>query len=146
MKKDYLFPAWCVFLGLCFGFMILLFYMGTNQKEVETRPDIEICYGVVEQRGDLYGAFSPDGDFVATDPNEFKPGDKVLTTIIYNPNNDICDDIIKITRKKWSNPLFSFMYRRTYVLVVRARLHSSKALNCPGAGQIAQKEFFLWLF
>lgn len=95
MKKDYLFPAWCVFLGLCFGFMILLFYMGTNQKEVETRPDIEICYGVVEQRGDLYGAFSPDGDFVATDPNEFKPGDKVLTTIIYNPNNDICDDIIK---------------------------------------------------
>lgn len=100
MKKDYLFPAWCVFLGLCFGFMILLFYMGTNQKEIEIRPDIEICYGVVEQRGDLYGAFSPNGDFVATDPNEFKPGDKVLTTIIYNPNNDICDDIIKITREK----------------------------------------------
>lgn len=100
MKKDYLLSTVCVFLGFCFGFMIFLFYKGMNPKEAESRPDIEICYGVVEQRGDLYGAFSPAGDFVATDPNEFKPGDKVLTTIIYNPNNDICDDIIKITREK----------------------------------------------
>lgn len=84
------------------AFTILIFF-SCGFSEYEPRPDIEFHYGIVEERDGLYGSWNPKGQFSAVSREEFNPGDKILTTIYYNPNNNICDDIIKVTHEKIVN-------------------------------------------
>lgn len=81
------------------AFTTLIFF-SCGFSEYEPRPDIEFHYGIVEERDGLYGSWNPEGKFSAVSREDFQPGDKVLTTIYYNPNNNIGDDIIKVTHER----------------------------------------------
>lgn len=77
-----------------------LIFFSCGFSEYKPRPNIEFHYGIVEERDGLYGSWNPEGQFSAISCEDFQPSDKVLTIIYYNPNNNICDDVIKITHEK----------------------------------------------
>lgn len=83
-------------LSFCFALSFLCLYGFTEPN----RPDIETHYGICEEKDGLFGSWNEKGEFVALDKNSFEIGDKVLSIIYYNPNNNICDDVIKVTHEK----------------------------------------------